>query len=54
MAALEVAGELVGPLNDESTPLASAAPEQVPTDPNDVPVPSEIQAYCVRKLPALA
>ena len=44
MAALEVAGELVGPVNDESKPLASAAPEQVPTDANDVPVPSDIKA----------
>ena len=41
---LEVAGELVGPVNDESKPLASAAPEQVPTDANDVPVPSDIKA----------
>ena len=41
---LEVAGELVGPVNDESKPLASAAPEQVPTDANDVPVPPDIKA----------
>ena len=44
MAALEVAGELVQPANDESKPLASAAPEQVPTDANDVPVSSDIKA----------
>ena len=44
MAALEVAGELVRPVNDESKPLASAAPEQVPTDANDVPVSSDIKA----------
>jgi predicted PurR-regulated permease PerM len=44
MAMLEVAGELVGPVNDESKLLASAAPEQVPTDANDVPVPPDIKA----------
>ena len=41
---LEIAGELVGPVNDESKPLASAAPEQVPTDANNVPVPPDIKA----------
>ena len=44
MAMLEVAGELVGPVNDESKLLAPAAPEQVPTDANDVPVPPDIKA----------
>ena len=44
MAVLEVAGELVGPVNDESKPLASVAPEQVPADANDVPVPPDIKA----------
>ena len=44
MATLEVAGELAGPVNDESKPLASAAPEQVATDANDVPVPPDIKA----------
>jgi len=44
MAMLEVSGELAGPVNDESKPLASAAPEQVPTDANDVPVPPDIKA----------
>src|SRR3954464_6980125 len=44
MASLEVASELGGPLNDESKPLASAVPEQVPTDANDVPVPPDIKA----------
>ena len=41
---LEVASELVGPVNDESKPLASTAPEQVPTDANDVPVSPDIEA----------
>lgn len=40
---LEVACELAGPVNDESSPLAPAAPEQVPTDANDVPVPPPIK-----------
>ena len=44
MAALEVAGELAEPVNDENKPLASVGPEQVPTDANDVPVPSDIKA----------
>jgi len=44
MAMLEVAGELAGPVNDESMPLASAVPEQVATDADDVPAPSDIKA----------
>ena len=44
MAALEVAGELVQPANDESKPLASAAPEQMSTDADDAPVSSDIKA----------
>jgi predicted PurR-regulated permease PerM len=41
---LKVARELVRPVNDESKPLASTAPEQEPTDANDVPVSSDIKA----------
>src|SRR3954447_20233412 len=44
MVVLKVADELVRPVNDESKPLASAAPEQVTTDANDVPVSSDIKA----------
>jgi predicted PurR-regulated permease PerM len=44
MAALEVAGELVQPANDESKPLASAVPEQMSTDADDAPVSSDIKA----------
>src|SRR5690242_393206 len=44
MATLEAAGELAGPVDDESKSLASAAPEQGATDANDVPVSSDIKA----------
>jgi predicted PurR-regulated permease PerM len=44
MAMLEIAGKLVEPVDDEIKPLDSAAPEQVPTDANDVPVLPDIKA----------
>jgi predicted PurR-regulated permease PerM len=44
MVVLKVADELVRPVNDESKPLASTAPEQEPIDANDVPVSSDIKA----------
>src|SRR5581483_4648161 len=44
MATLEVTGELAGPVNDESAPLASAAPAQAPIDADDASAPPEITA----------
>src|SRR5512142_860233 len=43
MATLEVAGELAGLVDDKSKPLASATPEEVATDANDVSVPLDIK-----------
>ena len=43
MATLEVDSELAGPIDDESILLASAAPEQVPTDADDLPAPPDIK-----------
>src|ERR1044071_6188806 len=44
MAMLEAARELAGPVDNESKLLASAAPEKVTTDTNDMPVPPDIKA----------
>jgi predicted PurR-regulated permease PerM len=43
MATLEAASELVGLADDESKHPALAAPEQVATDTDDVPVPPDIR-----------
>src|ERR1044071_7096969 len=43
MPTLKAAGKLVGPADDESKHLASAAPEQVATNADDVPVPPDIR-----------
>ena len=43
MATLEVDSELAGPIDDESTALAPAAPEQVSTGADDVPAPPDIK-----------
>src|SRR6185312_5580293 len=43
MATLKVAGELAGLVDDETKPLASATPEQVAIDADDVPVPPDIR-----------
>src|SRR5215204_7718634 len=37
----EIAGDLSKPGNDESKPIRSAAPEEVPVDTNDEPIPPD-------------